>query len=262
MNKWIKKIIFILLIIISPLFSISIIYGDTLRNVMMSAKEGGQGDRLTHGYNDIVVSRNLINFSQSPDVFRGKMPKILRKVANMEIPRWMTNKEAINTIEQMQRGAKDLLEKGPELLLMLIYSDYAKTHGLEEEVEIANLKLTLTLPKPIAKLSREERYFWETYIDTTELSRGIVVEAVCRLLGLLNIPSVKYIDDITVRFFHQAFLRAEYEICLVFLPDIRDEEAKKIFGQLTSAQDVHSIANRDICEMTDIALLDELRAAI
>jgi hypothetical protein len=145
--------------------------------------------------------------------------------------------QASHAISKMRGVATRLISEGPQRILMGLYGNFCRTHGVEKTLG------TMRIPKPMNELDEGELSRWNEYLETAQISREDAVRILnSNLLSLFDLPSVKYLDSEAARHIYIELYRAECQLVLMILPDITDEEAKQLFGQLTPADRVREIA--------------------
>ncbi len=184
--------------------------------------------------------------AQDQIFFQQQLPQYVRDVANYEpfVKPFIDNKQAADTMRHMRTKVLELCEKGPGILLMNLYMPYAKEHGLMETKEV--FEVSLNLPIAIDKLSPDDLRNWKNHLVFESPSRDLIVKATGEVLGLLTLPDVRYVFVQEVQDVHKRLMQTKYQIALKLLPDITDDEAKKLFGQLTLAGDVHRLAAEEL----------------
>lgn len=187
------------------------------------------------GYN----SGRFLAMVRNPQFFRQQLPRVVREVVVSQ-PLQLEDGQAALAQQQMYDTTYRLWNEGSQQLLMWVYGEYARGKGLEGEKDTEMLGRIKTV-KGLEELSPEEVGDWQTYLDTTDLPRQVALDAV-RMNIHFDLPSVRYIYDPSVRFLHSRLKTVPYQLALTILPDIKDEEAKRLFGQLSSAEEVKKIA--------------------
>jgi len=184
-------------------------------------------------------SGRFIAIARSQSLFRQQLPAVVGQLMAVP-PLELESRQAMATQQLMYDAMSTLWNDSSEVIFMGIYGKFAVENGLEVETDTEYGKLTAA--KPISDLSPDETTHWHTYLDTTEIPRQFAVKKIRSVLGYATLPSIKYIDDPVVDILHKRLGSVPYQVALTIFPDISDEEAKLLFGQLTSVDDVKKLA--------------------
>jgi hypothetical protein len=147
-------------------------------------------------------------------------------------------------MEQMKGLANDLLTQGPVYANTVVYHEWATVNGIVSEsghIAECGMSMPKGSPKAFADLNRDERQAWEFHLHGGEVSRDAAIQCAQLLIGVITqTPDLRYLSG-QVGFAHAIkglMYTAQMEIATTFLPDINDQEARKFFGQSTTARDV------------------------
>jgi hypothetical protein len=181
---------------------------------------------------------HFMAMAKDPDVFRDRLPSVIKEVVRTA-PFPLGDTEAGWSQQEMYKSARRLWEQGQNRMFMWIYGEYARANGLEKEKMTKDgIVSTLALPDD---LPDDEKAGWQTYLVTAAPPRELAVEALYRTINM-ELPRLTYIPDPSVHLLRKRMLSVPYALALEILPDITDEEAKRLFGQLTTPEDVYKKA--------------------
>lgn len=184
-------------------------------------------------------SRKFIGMATNADFFRQQLPPVMKEVVATHPPPFLEGQARWAT-ENMYKTVDRVWYKGSNRLLMWVYGEYARANDVLKEISPFP-DSTMRVPKTLRELSDDERRGWETYLHTTQLPKRTAIEAVRMNLGDIfpdALPSIRYIEDPSTRYLHQRLERASYQFVHSVFPDLSDDEAKKLYGQLTTAEEV------------------------
>ena len=183
-------------------------------------------------------STRMMTWVRSPEGFQNALPPVVREILD-NTPLTSSNSEAIWAYDQMMTEVIKLHNQGSGNLLSYVYGRYAEAMGLEKDVDFYGK--TFITPLDRKELSYTQSSAWNTYLYTAEIPRDVAVEAI-RQVTYLSLPSIRYIDDPFVEAMHDRLSAVPYCLAESMLPDITDAEARSLFGQLTTAAEVHAQA--------------------
>ncbi len=184
--------------------------------------------------------RRVIVLATSADYFKRELPTAVKQLVTAG-PVDLGSQQANAAMEQMQTEAKQFAEQYHHRLLMFLYGKWATANGITKNVEDIG-----EIPKHINELTADEANRWNNYLMLVEIPRETVVDALKANTPLHNLPSTRYLDSGEVCHVAKSLFQARNQFVLSLLPDITDDEAKRLFGQLTNAEDVHHTATEEL----------------
>lgn len=183
--------------------------------------------------------RRFLAMTRNIEFFRQQLPRVVGEVVTGQ-PFPVNGPPAKTAQKQMYDEARRIWNDGSHILLMRVYGNWAKDKGIEEvERDVGRFGRIKTL-KRIDELTPDQQREWDTYLDTVDFPREVAVEALRNLR--FELPSMKYLDDPSVNYLNKRLSVVPYALVLAILPDISDNEAKQLFGQLTTAEKVRQLA--------------------
>ena len=194
-------------------------------------------------------SRRFVAMATDPVFFRQQLPTIIGELVAFE-PLQTPENQARAAMEQMHANARIIWNEGSNRLLMAIYGDYSRKNGLKvvRDTDFGKIKSV----KSFEELTPDEARAWNTYLGLVDLPRNTAMTAIeLNLSGNLfphALPSVKYIADPATHYLFYKMRQASYQFINDIFPDLSDQEAKRLFGQLTTADIVRQKAEEEIVD--------------
>ncbi len=182
----------------------------------------------------------LRSWATDDAAFQRGLPKFIGHLLS-EPPITTANDEAIDAYAQMMRTAVTLHNTGSEKIRMHLYGRFAEQAGYVKSTTLYGQ--TFKTPRLLGELTESERFEWNAHIYTAHFPRDVAIDAVRMPLGF-QAPSVRYVPDPSVHYIHDKLLAIPHYMVHSLLPDITDEEARGIFGQLTTAAIVEAEAQK------------------
>lgn len=181
-------------------------------------------------------SRKLSLWASNPQSFENDMPRSIKEVLRMVHTPPGSDEQASSTMLKVRDGLDKLVVEGPDMIGRNIYRDWAFGKKLTENRQIFGQDVEVAVS--LENLSEEQTREWNVFTMIGEVPRKQALPIVRELLGLINLPDIRYIPDESLRQMVANVRNAKKEIAANVFPDITDEEAHQLFGQLTSAQEV------------------------
>lgn len=185
-------------------------------------------------------SNAFMSAAKSPEFFRQQMPPIIRQIATGE-PIARDSQQATALQQEIYEESQRIWNEGSNNLSRWVYADYASDHNLTTARPANDLLPQRQDIKRLDELTDEERSDWNTYLNTVDFPRDKAIKAIRQNLHI-TLPSGRYINDEVVQGLLLRFSSAPYAVILKFFPDITDDEAKRFFGQLSSAEEVRRLS--------------------
>jgi hypothetical protein len=183
--------------------------------------------------------RLFMTMAHSPEYFRGQMPRLIAKVADMSD--LMVSSAPV--LDEMRMKMQGLLNDGSPTIMDVIYGDFATKHGWSVERRLFEGSAPISVPRPMQDLTEEQQRSWDAFRGTGEVPREVALVAFDRAImrHFDQLPSVKYDVDTAAVELDTRLRQAPFQIAHKLFPDLRDEEARKLFGNRTAA-DIHRLA--------------------
>lgn len=174
--------------------------------------------------------------AEDPRYFQSQLTPVVRSVAN-----W----QGVDTSPEfgaMRAVMNRLVTETPSILGAQIFGDFATRQKWTKEVDYFGQTRVTT--QDFTDLSEEQRLEWDSYRLTGKVPREVALVAFERsiLFFISTLPSVRYASDPGVRKLDEELRGVGFQLAVKLFPDLTDDEARKLFGVLTSAEDVRKRA--------------------
>lgn len=184
------------------------------------------------GYNP----KKLLLWGTNPNFFEQDMPRALRETRSMwNLPN-MENTQAGGIIIKIREHLDYFFTKSPEVIIGNIYREWATSNGLTRKQDFLGKEIDSVIP--IDELDETQHRAWEVYTMNGEVSREVALSITQQLIFMIPQPDVRYIPDESLHYLHDNLEKARMQLVAKIFPDLIDEEAKFLFGQLTTAQEI------------------------
>lgn len=188
-----------------------------------------------------VNFRNLLIWGTNPEFFKRDMPKKLQEIATIPDPSFIEDVQAANTMKTIKKTVAEFLEKAPDVIMGNIYGNWARSNGYIEKVNTSGMELYL--PIPLNKLNELQGREWEVFTMMGEVHRGVALDITRQLIYMFHQPDVRYIPDESLHYLSDDLEKARKQLVASIFPDLTDEDAKILFGQLTTAEEILKESN-------------------
>lgn len=170
-------------------------------------------------------------------------PRVLFHLAQSDGLRQAVPGSVIRTAESnmvarpLRETCSAFLKEGPDIVLNHIFSDFSfSKHWLRAMAG----QLEQYEPKPMCLLSIGQSDAWHEHLRMGAIERHFAVAPTRSLIKAFRLPqSVDVVDFVL----HARLCNVPYALARYIFPDITDEEATSIFGQITTATTVMRFAS-------------------
>jgi hypothetical protein len=197
--------------------------------------------------------RMLVDAATNLDSFLSIMPPIVVKTAAItqgeRINRYKENgdKVAYSTTHRMEEAASALMQDGQYMLTFSLLTDFFEENDAIRRINSGFFRRFSSVDQKVAAMPVEYQEKWKGFLASGEVPRervAGVIDAITNLYGEpYNLPFEVQTNDPFVVETHRAMERVPFQIALHVLPDIRDDEAHKLFWEGITAQHVRDIAS-------------------
>lgn len=170
--------------------------------------------------------------AEDPGYFQSQLPPVVLSVANWQ------GVDTSSEFGAMRAVMNRLVTETPSILGAQIFGDFATRQGWTKEVNFFG-RTTVTAQN-LEDLSEEQRLEWDSYLLTEKVPREVALVAFERsiLRFISTLPSVGYASDPGVGKLDEELRGVGLQLAIKLFPDLTDDEARKLFGALSSAEDV------------------------
>lgn len=182
--------------------------------------------------------RMFMRLAHSPLSFRLSMPRVVTDIADMS-DQMVCSPQVV----QWRSGMQDLLREGPAAVNDIVYSSFARGMGWTVDRRLSGGTAVVPSVQPMHELNDVQVGMWDAFRGSGQISRPVAVDAlsIAILSHFTQLPDVAPDSDPVLEGLDASLRLAPYQITHRLIPDLRDGEASRLFGNRT-ANDVRSLA--------------------